>query len=198
MKFSQVEIREYRRCISDNPSVSSSLAVGLDWHYLERPNALNVDDHEREREERQARRRRGLETQVWLSPQRRRLIIEESEAASASEVAFARKEILRVRRNRFWTLFWVAPTTWLNLAPTEVLRGTRRAFNGCVETAGGEAFAHWSKKVRSDKHEGSEEDNQDCNGYRNEGLDKPNDKHSLSFENHRGKVVIVGESESNL
>ena len=94
---------------------------------------------------------------VWMSPHRRKRIIEESASVSRAEVVYLRDEILRVQRDRFWTLLWTSPASWMGAAPTELARSSRRAVNAVLGTVGGSSFAHWSKRVPEGDDVGEEE-----------------------------------------
>jgi hypothetical protein len=51
VRFGTVEIREYARCASDNPSVTCGVPVGLDWKVVAHHGAINVDEYESKRQE---------------------------------------------------------------------------------------------------------------------------------------------------
>ncbi len=122
---------------------ATNKTVGLDWGFEEQGPAIHVDDHEKSRTERQARRRRGLESLMWLSPQRRRRIIENS-TSNREEVMQARNDINSIRKGRLWSLLYVSPTSALQLIPSECCRSSRRLFRAWLENRGLKSFAHWS------------------------------------------------------
>jgi len=126
--FVHVEIREYERYVSDNPAVECSVGIGLGWRYEALPNA-QVDDHEELREQRNARRRRGSEPTVWLSPLRRKNLLEAA-GVPEEEIRRCKRAIVVAQKQRRGTMFWVAPFRFLSEAPWHCWRDLRRTLRG--------------------------------------------------------------------
>jgi hypothetical protein len=96
VSFSDVQVRVYKRMISDNPSCTKGAAIGIDWDY-EAVTPASLEDWEMER-----RRLRRPQDLVLSRCQRDQLLRELG--YSDKEIAATVREINRVKQNRRQTV----------------------------------------------------------------------------------------------
>jgi len=100
VSFYSVEVREYKRTLSDNPAVSDGVPIGLDWDYnvMLPLGSMTFDAYEESRPP----RRDHLEFQIPAHARAR--MMQEEWGHSYSEVLKAYQEASRHRQNRSTTL----------------------------------------------------------------------------------------------
>jgi hypothetical protein len=100
VSFGSVTIREYERCVGDNPAVSSGPPIGLDWAYT---NTLEVpvDDYET------GVRKPGPRTrkEFFLTPQKRFHILLDEWDFTVQEICRAKDQASEIRLQRQVSIF---------------------------------------------------------------------------------------------
>jgi len=107
VKFNKICIREYQRCLGDNPAVSSGPALSLSWNYNQETEMLTVDKYESERGERR------LRYELIVPRHLREQILKMECGVSRTEIASCIREINKIKAGRRQT------TNNLNFAGVE-------------------------------------------------------------------------------
>jgi len=93
VSFHTIEIREHRRALGDNPSVSQGPALSLDWESCE-AGACSVDDYERHRPPRRCKSELAVPREI------RERILRHEAGVSRGEMAAANRQTEKIRQSR--------------------------------------------------------------------------------------------------
>lgn len=88
--FGRVLVREYARCVGDNPSCSSGPPISLDWAYLE-AQAYNLDEYESDKPDKRSKK------EFYLPAVKRKDILSVEWQCSEEEMRKARREATYVQ-----------------------------------------------------------------------------------------------------
>ena len=122
LSFAQVNVREYDRTISDNPSCLCGLPVGIDWTYSSE-SLLELDDYEKMKGMRRS-------VSVLRMPKRvREDLLRNKLGFSDQELAAVKKEVKKTQRSRSMTDF--TSQYWrLEDAGQSIARKMKKTFGG--------------------------------------------------------------------
>ena len=98
--FGTVSVREYERCIGDNPAVSSGPPIGLGWYYL-RPQPVELDYYEAHVRKQGPRTRKDF----FLTPQKRFHILLDEWGFSVQDICKAKDQASELRYQRQVSVF---------------------------------------------------------------------------------------------
>jgi hypothetical protein len=97
VQFDSVQVRLYAQTLGDNPAVSHGAPIQLDWSYEEEPD-VDINIFEGDRRPRKIR-------QMILSSYHRQNILMHRWNHSEKEVKDAKREVKKIKRQRFTTAF---------------------------------------------------------------------------------------------
>ena len=98
--FGTVSVREYERCIGDNPAVSSGPPIGLGWYYL-RPQPVDLEYYEANVRKPSPRTRKDF----FLTPQKRFHILLNDWGFSVQDICQAKDQAAELRLQRQVSVF---------------------------------------------------------------------------------------------
>jgi hypothetical protein len=102
VRFSTIEVREYARCATDNPSVASGVPVGLDWTIVTQHETLPVEDYEVQRSNQQLLPRSSSE--LRLTPMEREELLRAHCGYSRADLKDLEYRVNVARRQRQATI----------------------------------------------------------------------------------------------
>jgi hypothetical protein len=107
--FGTVSVREYERCIGDNPAVSSGPPIGLGWYYL-RPQPVDLNFYEAHVRKPAPRTRKDF----FLTPQKRFHILLDEWGFSVPDICRAKDKASEIRYQRQISVFGDSVVPQLN------------------------------------------------------------------------------------
>jgi hypothetical protein len=123
VRFDRVETREFDRTISDNPSVSRGIPIGLDWNYNPDTDIQDLEDYEDNRAPRR------LREQLALTPSAREYMLLRVWGVTFRELHQINQENDCIRQER-----WESATQTTQQARVEELLETTKRRVGRVMT----------------------------------------------------------------
>jgi hypothetical protein len=123
VRFDRVETREFDRTISDNPSVSCGIPIGLDWKYNPDTNIQDLEEYEDNRAPRR------LREQLALTPSARECMLLKDWGVTFRELHQVNQENDCIRQKR-----WESATQTVQQARVEELLETTKRRVGRVMT----------------------------------------------------------------
>ena len=93
VSFGNLEIRQYSRCLGDNPATRNGPPLTIDWSYVD-AGSVALDDYENSRP-----RRRQTNAMLLSGPDRQSILLEETNT-TLKEIDAVRTQILNSRHQR--------------------------------------------------------------------------------------------------
>jgi hypothetical protein len=105
VSFNEVEIREYERCIGNNPATTYGPSLAIGWEYQEAVK-LKLEDYE------QSRPQRRRPNQMQVPGSIRESILKEHTDCTKQDISRAVQEVLAARHQRNMTLAMIEFEVW--------------------------------------------------------------------------------------